>query len=133
MKTERNVFLYIFIFFLIVTPIYVVMTDGKELAGAFVLGFTGILGAMIGGYIWLKGSKLDRPEDRADGEIWEKAGDVGFFAPHSIWPFWCAVIVAAIFLGIALHQVWIVLLAIGVGIWACSGLVLEFYRGDYRH
>lgn len=133
MKTERNVFLFIFIFFLVVTPVYVFMTEGKELAGAFVLGFTGLLGAMIGGYLWMQGTKFDRPEDRADGEIWEKAGELGFFAPKSIWPFWCAAIVALIFTGAALHQLWIVFLAMGIGIWACSGWVLEFYRGEYRH
>ena len=59
--------------------------------------------------------------------------ELGFFAPKSIWPFWAAVVVAVIFLGPALQQAWITLLGLGMGIWATSGWVLEFYRGDYKH
>lgn len=131
MKAERNVFIFVAVFFLIVTPIYWFMAN--EPAGAFVLGATGALGIMAAGYLHLKGRGLKRPEDNKDGEIYEKAGDVAFFPPHSIWPFWCAVVVALIFLGPGIHQPWITLVGIGLGIWACSGMVLEYYRGDYKH
>lgn len=131
MKTERNIFIFVFLFFLIVTPIYWFMA--REWAGTFVLGATGGLGAMAAGYLHLKGHKLVRPEDRKDGEIYEKAGDVAFFPPSSIWPFWCAVVVALIFLGPGIHQPWITLVGLGMGIWALSGLVLQYYRGDYKH
>lgn len=131
MKVERNIFIFIFVFFALVTPVYWLMA--REWAGLFVLGFTGLLGGMIAFYLHLKGRKLDRPEDRADGEIYEKAGDVAFFPPKSIWPFWSAVVVAIIFIGPAVHQPWITLIGLGLGIWACSGWVLEYYRGDYQH
>ena len=49
MKAEKWVFGFIFIFFLIVTPVYYFMS--KEIAGTFVLGFTGLLGGMIAGYL----------------------------------------------------------------------------------
>ncbi|SHI40281.1 Cytochrome c oxidase subunit IV [Tessaracoccus bendigoensis DSM 12906] len=132
MKPEKWVFWFIFIFFLIVTPVYWVMSH--EIAGTFVLGFAGLLGGMIAGYLALTARSFDpRPEDRPDAEVVEAAGDVGFFAPSSMWPFWCAVTLAVIALGPALHQAWISIIGIVIGVWACSGWLLQFYRGDYKH
>lgn len=132
MKPEKWVFWFIFLFFLIVTPVYYFMS--REVAGTFVLGFTGLLGFMIAGYLTLTARSFDpRPEDRGDAEVYEAAGTVGFFAPKSMWPFWCALVVALIALGPAMHQGWITFVGIGVGIWALSGWMLEFYRGDYKH
>jgi len=131
-RPEKYVFLFIAVFFAIVTPIYWFMSG--EIAGTFVLGFSGLLGLMIGGYLALTARNFDpRPEDRGDAEVVEGAGPLGFFAPKSIWPFWAAVTVAIIFLGPALSQPWISLVGFGIGIWSASGWILEFYRGDYRH
>lgn len=132
MKPEKWVFWFMFIFFLIVTPIYWFMS--YEIAGTFALAFAGLMGAMIAGYLTLTARNFEpRPEDRKDGEVYEGAGEIGFFAPKSLWPFWGAVTVMVIFLGPALSQPWISLLGLGMGIWSCSGWVLEFYRGDYKH
>ncbi len=132
MKAEKWVFWFIFLFFLVVTPVYYFMS--QEIAGTFVLGFTGLLGGMIAGYLTLTARSFDpRPEDRPDAEVYEAAGNVGFFAPKSMWPFWCALVVAILALGPAMHQAWITLVGVGIGIWALSGWVLEFYRGDYKH
>ena len=132
MKPERWVFWFIAIFFGIVTPAYWIMAH--EIAGTFVLGFSGLLGAMIAIFLTLTARTFDpRPEDRKDAEVWEAAGEVGFFAPKSIWPFWCALVITIILLGPAVHQAWISLLGMGLGIWAASGWIFEYYRGDYRH
>ncbi|MDO5677292.1 MAG: cytochrome c oxidase subunit 4 [Propionibacteriaceae bacterium] len=132
MKAEKYTFWFIFIFFGIVTPIHWFVT--KEIAGTFALGATGLFGAFIAGYLTLQARTFDpRPEDREEAEVAEGAGTYGFFAPKSIWPFWAAVVTAGIFLGPALHQAWVTILFLGIGIWACSGWVLEFYRGDYKH
>lgn len=132
MKPEKLVFLIMTVFFGVVTPIYWFMA--KEPAGTFVLGFSGALCLMIGGFLHITSRQFDaRPEDRKDGEIYEAAGEVGFFAPKSLWPFWVAITMAVIFLGPALHLWWISLIGFGLGIWAASGWIYEFYRGDYRH
>ncbi len=132
MKPEKWVFWGVFLFFLIVTPVYFLMSG--EIAGTFVLGFSGLLGGMIAGYLTLTARTFDpRPEDRPDAEVVEGAGDMGFFAPKSMWPFWVALTIAIMALGPALHQAWITFIGIGIGIWSCSGWVLEFYRGDYKH
>ena len=60
------------------------------------------------------------------------AGPVGFFPPQSIWPFWCALVVAIMCLG-PIFGWWISLLGLGIGIWAASGWAFEYYRGDYAH
>lgn len=132
MKPEKWIFWFIAIFFAIVTPIYWFMSH--EIAGTFALLFTGVLGAVIAGYLTLTARTFDpRPEDRKDGEVWEGAGEVGFFAPQSIWPFWVAVTLSLIFLGPALEAWWICLIGVGLGIWAASGWLFQFYRGDYKH
>lgn len=132
MKTEAKIFWFIVIFFGVVTPIYWFMS--KEIIGTIVLGFTTGLGLMIAAFLQYQSRQFDaRPEDREDGEIYEGAGTYGFFPPKSIWPFWCALVVAIIFTGASLAQGWISLLGFGFGIWACSGWVLEYYRGDYQH
>lgn len=132
MRPEKWTFWFVAIYFIILTPIYYFVSG--EIAGTFALGFTAGLGTMIAGYLTLTAKSFDpRPEDRLDGEVVEAAGDVGFFAPSSIWPLWCAVVAVLIFLGPALHQPWITLVGLGVGIWAASGWIFQFYRGDYKH
>lgn len=132
MKAEKFVFWFIFAFFLIVTPIYWFMSH--EVAGTFVLGFSAVLGGMIATYLGITARSFDpRPEDRPDAEVVDAAGTVGFFAPSSAWPFWTALTVAVIFLGPALHQAWISFVGMGIGIWACSGWIFQFYRGEYKH
>ncbi len=132
MKPERYVFWFIAVFFGTVAPIYWFMSG--EIAGTFVLAFAGLLGAMIAGYLTIAARGFDaRPEDRRDGEIYEAAGDVGFFPPHSMWPIICALVLTMVFAGPGMEQAWITILALGIGIWAVSGWVLEFYRGDYQH
>ena len=132
MKSERWIFGFLGIYFGVVAPVYWLMSG--EIAGTLALAFSGLLGALIAGYLHIQARNFDpRPEDRKDGEVYEAAGELGFFAPKSIWPFWAAVVVAVIFLGPALQQAWITLLGLGMGIWATSGWVLEFYRGAYKH
>jgi uncharacterized membrane protein len=73
-----------------------------------------------------------RVEDREGGEISEGAGELGFFAPHSIWPLYCAG--AMIFVVLApVYGWWLLLLGVGVGFLTCTGWVYEFYRGDHAH
>lgn len=132
MKPERYVFWFIAVFFGVVTPVYWFMAG--EIAGTFVLGFAALVGALIAVYLTIAARGFDaRPEDRRDAEVYEAAGEVGFFPPHSMWPVTGALVVTLIFLGPGVEQAWITILGLGIGIWAVSGWVLEFYRGDYQH
>ena len=132
MRPEKLVFAAIAAFFFLVTPIYWFMSG--EVAGTFVLGFAGLLCVMIAGYLAIAARGFDpRPEDRRDAEVYEAAGEVGFFPPQSTWPVVCALVVTIIFLGPGVEQAWISIVGFGIGIWAVSGWILEFYRGDYSH
>ncbi|MDO5735198.1 MAG: cytochrome c oxidase subunit 4 [Propionibacteriaceae bacterium] len=132
MKAETLVFGFIAAFFALMTPIYWFMAG--EIAGTFGLAFAGLLGLIITVYLAITGRSFDpRPEDRRDGEIFEGAGAVGFFPPQSLWPIVCAGVVTLIFLGPGVEQAWISIVGFGIGIWAASGWILEFYRGDYSH
>ncbi|OYN89784.1 cytochrome c oxidase subunit 4 [Parenemella sanctibonifatiensis] len=132
MKAESWIFLFLTIYFAIVTPVYWFMA--QEPAGTFALGLSGVLGAMVGLYLrFAVGRKIDvRPEDRKDGEIAEGAGELGFFPPQSIWPFWLALSMTIVFLG-PIFGWWLTIVGIGMVLGAAAGWVFEFYRGDYAH
>jgi len=131
-RAEKWTFWFIAIYFGIVAPVYWIVA--REIAGTFALGFTALLGVIIAAYLTITARTFDpRPEDRKDAEVIEGAGEYGFFAPSSIWPFWAAVTAALIFLGPGTGQWWISLLGLGMGVWALSGWLFQFYRGDYKH
>lgn len=137
MKTEAKIFLFLVIFFAIVAPVYPFMTwriDGQvEVIGTTVLTLSLLFSVMVWGMLFLTGrSTGPRPEDRAEGEIIEGAGALGFFPPTSIVPFWSAAVISVILLG-AVFGWWLTILGIGLGIWAVCGWAYEFYVGDYKH
>lgn len=108
--------------------------DGKiEWAGLSALALSGLMMAMIGGVFHLTGRKMDpRPEDRTDADVVDGAGDIGFFPPSSIWPFWCALTAALVFLG-PVFGWWLTFLGVGFGVYALAGWMYQYYRGDYQH
>lgn len=131
MKVERNIFFWLGVFYAVMTAVY--WYNAKEVVGLFALGLSAVMSWMIAGYLMMQGRKNDVPlSDVEDAEIMQAAGTLGFFPPHSIWPFWCAVIAALLCLGVIFGW-WLVILAFGAGIWAVSGWVFEYYRGDYAH
>lgn len=131
MKAEGWIFTFIGGFFLLIAPIYYVIT--VDAIGGVALGLSAGVGGIIAFYLFKTGSKLPlRPEDDKDGEIVQGAGDLGFFPPSSIWPLWVTVSLAIILLG-PIFGWWLTILGCGVGLWATSGWVFQFYKGDYQH
>ncbi|WP_028708143.1 cytochrome c oxidase subunit 4 [Propionicicella superfundia] len=131
MKAEGWIFGVLALFFVIVTPLYWVITH--ETIGLVVLLLTAALTIMITAYLFITARNMDpRPEDRTDGEIVEGAGELGFFPPSSIWPFWSALTVSIAALG-PVFGWWLTLLGFGLGIWALCGWVYQFYVGEYSH
>ncbi len=131
MKVEAWMFAAIAIFFVILSPIYWFMSH--EPIGTVALIMSVLLFAMVAFYMFNIARKMDaRLEDRKDAEIAEGAGPLGFFPPKSIWPFWLALTIQLLALG-PVFGWWISILAVALGIWALSGWVFEYYRGDYQH
>ncbi len=132
MKTEWKIFAPIAVFFFVVGTIYAFFTKTDEPIGVVALFLAGATCGLIAVYLAITSRKIDRPEDRADGEMAEGAGELGFFPPSSIWPMWTALTMVLIVLG-PVFGWWISLLGLGMGIWSLTGWVYEYYRGDYRH
>jgi hypothetical protein len=137
MKVESWIFGGLTIFFALVTPAYVLMTlDAKgspEITGTAALILTFFLTFMVWIFLALVSRRIDpRPEDKKLGEIAEGAGELGFFAPHSIWPLFVALTFGLVVLG-PVFGWWLTILGFGIGAVTLSGLVFEFYRGDYAH
>lgn len=131
LRAESAIFLFLAVFFFVVTTIYWVVAG--EVVGRVALLLSGLLALMVFLYLLLIGKEVGkRPEDNHDGEIYDAAGELGFFPPKSIWPFWMGLTVTLIFLGIVFGW-WISALGFGLGLWALSGWVFQFYRGDYAH
>ncbi len=132
MRTEWKIFAPIAVFFLVVGVIYGFFTKMSEPIGVVALLLAGATCSIIAVYLAITSRKIDRPEDRADGEIAEGAGELGFFPASSIWPLWTAATMVLIVLG-PVFGWWISLIGLGVGIWSLTGWVYEYYRGDYKH
>lgn len=132
MKVERNIFAALGLFYAVMGLIYFFFF-GYEWIGLFVLLLSGVLSWMIAAYVGVIGRKNDRQVfDNPDAEVVDGAGTLGFFPPHSIWPFWCALVLAVVALG-PVFGWWLTILGFGLGVVVVSGWVYEYYRGDYAH
>lgn len=132
MKSEAWIFAACTVFFLLVTPAYWFMA--ADWTGTSALVMTTLLTAMIAGYLGFHAKQMDqpRPEDRADGEIADGAGELGFFPPYSWWPLWCALTAVPIVLG-PVFGWWLSIMGAGFGIMALQGWIFEYYRGEHAH
>ena len=131
MKVEALIFNLIAIFCVVTAAVYGFWS--REPIGTTALVLSAGLTGLIGGFFWFVSRRIDaRPEDRKDAEIAEGAGELGFFPPKSIWPFWVALTITMVFLGIVFGW-WISLLGAVMGVWAVCGWCYEYYTGDYQH
>jgi cytochrome c oxidase subunit IV len=105
----------------------------KDPTGTTALALSVGLALLIGFYVLFTGRRLPRrPEDDNEGEIAEGTGEIGFFSPHSWWPFWLGLSGAVAFLGIAIGW-WLVLIGMVAVLFASIGFVFEYYRGHFSH
>lgn len=138
MKVEAWVFGATAAFFAVVTPLYWFATGNNlgssDWTGTVALAMTFLLALMVTLYLGFHAKKMDaRPEDSADAEIADGAGELGFFPPYSWWPLWVALCLATMVYGVALGAWWLVIIGAGLGAVAVSGFIFEYYRGDYAH
>ena len=137
MKTEYKIFAGVAVFLFGAAAVYGSYTYGEvgqlEWIGFVALILSGLLCSMCGGFFWFVARRIDlRPEDRADGEIAEGAGEIGFFSPGSYWPFGIALAASTAGLGLVFWQWWLVALGLVMVVFAACGLLFEYYSGT-RH
>jgi hypothetical protein len=104
-----------------------------EWVGVVGLILAGLLCLMCGGYFWVVSRRIDlRPEDRADAEIIDGAGEIGFFSPGSYWPFGIALCALIIAFAIAYWMVWLIVLGLVFTVIGAAALLFEYYTGARR-
>jgi hypothetical protein len=136
-KTEYKIFLGVAAFLFGAAIVYGFWTKGQtghlEWIGTVALVLSGLLCSMCGGFFWFVARRIDlRPEDREDGEIYEGAGEIGFFSPGSYWPFGLALSAAVAGLGLVFWMWWLIAMGLIMIIFSACGLLFEYYSGT-RH
>jgi hypothetical protein len=133
-RSEAWFFAVLAAFMLGAGAVYYWWTDatqgGPEWAGTLFLLLSGVLCVMCGGYFAFVSRRINRrPEDRADSDVAEGAGEVGFFSPASYWPLGLGLSAATAALGVVLWQAWMVGLGVVLVLAATGGMLFEYYTG----
>ncbi|HZY76586.1 MAG TPA: cytochrome c oxidase subunit 4 [Jatrophihabitantaceae bacterium] len=138
MKTEARMFLGVAVFLWLAAIFYGVWTaqpnsfskGHTEWAGTIALILSGGLLGITGSFFWFVSRRIDpRPEDRADAEIAEGAGELGFFSPGSYWPVGLAAAATVVGIGLSFVQVWLVIVGALILLFMVGGLLFEYYIG----
>jgi hypothetical protein len=140
MRSESRIFNGIALFLFVMAAVYGLWTreielgsaPGTEWVGVVALILAGLLCMMCGGYFSFVARRIDpRPEDRADAEISEGAGDLGFFSPGSYWPITVAASASIAGLGIVFWAPWLMIIGGIAVITSVGGLLFEYYTGSH--
>jgi Cytochrome c oxidase subunit IV len=125
-KVEAWLFIVVAAFFAVTTAVYRWFTDDP--AGTTALLVSMLMSGLIAVFLIVQRRKRgDRPEDRKDGEVRERAGPLDFFSPRSAYPVITAVGFTAAALGVV-YGLWLFL--IGVGVVGCGVFGFVFQHLD---
>lgn len=135
MRVEAWLFTIVAVFLYVVAGVYAYGTWAAthlEWTGTVALALAGTLSLVCATYFGFVARRIQpRPEDH-DGEISDRAGPMGFFAPHSYWPVGVAVCITVGAAGIALHQGWLLILGVLGAVVTAAALSFEFYLRTAR-
>jgi hypothetical protein len=129
MKVEARIFEITTVFFFISALIYGLWSKGEPV-GTVAITLTGGLTFIVGTYFRFVSRRVRmRPEDDAEAEISDGAGELGFFSPGSYWPFGMALGASVLGYALALGLWWMVVIGAAVVIGTVTGLVFEYHTG----
>jgi hypothetical protein len=133
MWVEARLFEIITAFCFLVGIVYTVLTG--EPVGVAGLFLTGGLCLIVGTYFRFVARRLEtvRPEDNAEAEVSDGAGDVGFFSPGSYWPIGVAGAAALLAISLAFYLVWAITISVIILLLAIAGLVFEYHIRPADH
>lgn len=130
MKIEGLLFGFIAFFLIVASSVYWILS--RETAGFTMILLAGGFALLIGYFLSFTARRMEaRPEDRADAEISEGTGEIGFFAPHSWWPITVAGSATIAGLGIV-FGIWLLVIGLAAVAVTTAGLLFEFYVGINR-
>jgi hypothetical protein len=133
MWVEARLFEIITAFCFLVGIVYTVLTG--EPVGVAGLFLTGGLCLIVGTYFRFVARRLEtvRPEDNAEAEVSDGAGDVGFFSPSSYWPIALAGAAGLLAISLAFFLVWAITISVIILLLAVAGLVFEYHIRPADH
>ncbi|MBX3195950.1 MAG: cytochrome c oxidase subunit 4 [Microbacteriaceae bacterium] len=148
MHINRNVFVILTVFFLLVAALYTAWSVidfhsnpahagathvlGVEWVGTITLALCAGLSGLIAFYLAMSQRAVGGvlPEDRQDAEIDDGDPEVGYFSPWSWWPIALAFGAALVFLGLAVG-IWVSFIGAPIAFLAIVGWYYEYYRGNF--
>ncbi|WP_030154452.1 cytochrome c oxidase subunit 4 [Glycomyces sp. NRRL B-16210] len=144
MKTENRLFAIVMVSMFVFAAIYAYVTylnenpaygapNRIEPVGTLALLFSGLLTGMVWLVFWVISRRIDpRPEDRADGEISDVSGEVGFFSPGSYWPLGLALTAVVSGIGVVYWLPWLMVAGAVALLFAVGGYLFEYYTGTRK-
>ncbi|WP_314038838.1 cytochrome c oxidase subunit 4 [Dietzia sp. CH92] len=138
MSATVRIFDALFIFLAALAIAYGYLTGtsrtGVEWVGTTALVLSAGLSLLIGGYLRFVARRISTlPEDFEEAEVSDGAGELGFFSPHSFWPFLVAFAIFIIGYGAAFWNWWVLIGGAVALIIFVSGLVFEYHWGREKH
>lgn len=132
MKFGWKLFLGIAAFYALVTVIYAELS--KEIVGSLALLLSTLLAILLGFYFLVIDRRTDGflPEDNLEGEIADRAGELGFFSPHSWWPLLVGFFMTLAGLGVLLGW-WLTIMAVAGLLISIFGFVMQYQRDKSAH
>lgn len=127
MKFGWRLFAGIALFYGIVSVVYGLWA--KEVVGIVALILSTCLSILIGFYFWFTNRRIGSilPEDNLQGEIADRAGEQGFFSPHSWWPLVVALFATLTGLGLILGW-WLALIGATALLISIMGWSMQYER-----
>lgn len=93
---------------------------------------------LVGDFVGILFLVIDRrtdgflPEDNLEGEIADRAGELGFFSPHSWWPLLVGFFMTLAGLGVLLGW-WLTIMAVAGLLISIFGFVMQYQRDKSAH
>ena len=127
MKFGWRLFAGIAVFYGIITAVYALWSH--EVVGTVALILSTCLALLIAFYFWFTERRLGAtlPEDNLEGEIADRAGEQGFFSPHSWWPLLIGIFATITGLGLLLGW-WLAVIGIGALLISIVGWSMQYER-----
>ena len=138
MNATVRIFDGLVIFFAILGFGYAYLTGASrtdvEWVGTTAFVLSAGLSLLIGGYLRFVARRINTlPEDYEEAEVSDGAGELGFFSPHSFWPFMMAFTIFLFGYGAAFWNWWIIIGSVIALIITIGGLVFEYHWGREKH
>ncbi|NDF02296.1 MAG: cytochrome c oxidase subunit 4 [Actinobacteria bacterium] len=132
MKFGWKFFLGIAAFYAIVDFVYFKLSG--EIVGSLAILLSTLLALLLGFYFLVIDRRTDGflPEDDLDGEIADRAGELGFFSPHSWWPLLVGFFMTLAGLGVLLGW-WLTIMAVAGLLVSIFGFVMQYQRDKTAH